>query len=154
MSTSPLSSIRCLPAVALSLGPLSALAQTIPGSPENTGPSQWAGLVLKAVQDKNWAMLVAVALTGLVWAVRRYGGNTLPWLKTDRGGALLVLLLGIGGGIINALAAGAPLTPQLLLDGARVGLISAGGYAVVRKLLFGEKPEPVPQPVPQVKPAI
>ena len=58
------------------------------------------------------------------------------WIKSDVGGAVLVLGLGMVGGITTALVGGAPIGVALLLDAVKVSLGSAGGFVVVKKL-FG-----------------
>lgn len=106
--------------------------------PEMT-PESLAPLVLQAIQSGNWSLLASLALIALVWLARRYGGRFLPVLTTARGGAALALAGGIGGAVATALAAGAPVSVALLLKGLSVGLTAAGGWTVVRKLIFGDQ---------------
>lgn len=124
---------------ALVLVPFAALAQA------GDDPSAMLEQLLAAIQGRNWIAVAGVALVLLTYLLRRWGGVYLPWLKTDRGGAALALGLGVLGSVGVALSAGT-VTAQSLLDGAMLGLTSAGGYAVVRKLLF-----PVDAPKVEVK---
>lgn len=99
------------------------------------------GIVQKAREaghDKNWSILfiIAASIVVLTSAVRKVGGMFIPFLKTDRGGALLVLILGVSGGLVNALAAGATVTLDTVIAGMGVGFMSAGGFTVLKKLLF------------------
>lgn len=93
-------------------------------------------MFLSAAQTKNWQMLAALIVVGLVWGLRRFGGDFIPTLKTDRGGAALALAIGISGALVNALAVAAKPSLQLLVDGVTTGVMAAGGWAVVRKI-FG-----------------
>lgn len=99
------------------------------------------GIVKKAQEaghDKNWSILFIIAsvVVGLTWLLRKFGGLFIPFLKTDRGGAVTVLVLGVAGGLVNALAAGATVSLDTIVAGAGVGFMSAGGFTVLKKLLF------------------
>jgi hypothetical protein len=61
----------------------------------------------------------------------------VPFLRTDRGGALLVLGVSLTGAVANALAAGAPFSVALLLTALRVGLTAAGGFTLIKRIIFG-----------------
>jgi len=101
-------------------------------------------VLLKAVQDRNWWLVVSLVLSLVLAGVRKIGPGLLEgrwpagaaWLKSDVGGAVLVLGLGILGGIATALAGGAPIGAGLLIDALKVSLGSAGGFVLVKKL-FG-----------------
>lgn len=106
------------------------------------------GIVKKAQEaghDKNWSILFIIAsvVVGLTWLLRKFGGLFIPFLKTDRGGAVTVLVLGVAGGLVNALAAGSSVTLDVVVSGMGVGFMSAGGFTVLKKLLFpSDAPEP------------
>lgn len=128
----------------LTFAPLVARAQELvpmlinPGDISVDALQHLAQVALQAVTSGNWALLAALVLVGLVWAVRRWGASKVPFLASARGGALLALLGGIVGAVATALTAGAPVTAALLLKGLTVGVTAAGGWTVVRKLLFGD----------------
>lgn len=88
--------------------------------------------------DLDWKAIAAIALIGVVFVARRFGGKFVPFLQTDRGGALLALGVGIAGALANAILAGKPVDLTLLLRGLEVGIEGAGGYVVVRRLLLKE----------------
>ena len=68
----------------------------------------------------------------------------IPFLKTDRGGALTVLLLGVAGGLVNAMVAGDGFSMNGLATGAYVTFLSAGGFTVLKKVLFPSDPAAKP----------
>ena len=107
-------------------------------------PTGFAELLYKSVKGGNWALAAALAVIGLVSLIRKYGEvlservKALSWLKiftTDRGGAALALSLGVAGGVANALLAGT-MDAHTLLMGVEVGIMAAGGFTVVKKLLW------------------
>jgi H+/Cl- antiporter ClcA len=98
---------------------------------------EFARLVLDAVQNKNYALLVALVVVLAVYVLRKFGGEFIPFFRTDRGGAVLVLAFSLAGAVANALTAGAPLSGGLLLAALQVGLTAAGGFTLIKRLLFG-----------------
>jgi hypothetical protein len=102
-------------------------------------PSQDPGGVvaslLAAAKAGQWRLLAGLVLSVLVWAARRWGSGAVPWLKTDRGGAVLVLLLALLGGIGTSLAGSGPFGLSLLVNSLSMAFVSAGGYTVVKRIL-------------------
>ena len=96
---------------------------------------QLPALVFKAAHDRNWALLAACLVLGVVWLVRRYGEAWVPWLGTDRGGACVSLAVAWGGGVAHALAAGEPIDGQLVVSALGVALTASGGWTVGKKLM-------------------
>lgn len=99
------------------------------------------GIIKKAQEaghDKSWSILFGIAsiVVCLTWLVRKFGGLFIPFLKTDRGGALTVLVLGVAGGLVNALAAGSSVSFDVVVAGMGVGFMSAGGFTVLKKLIY------------------
>jgi len=105
--------------------------------PDPERMEEFARLLLDAVQSRNYALLVALVVVLAVYLLRKFGGSRLPFLRTDRGGALLVLGVALAGAVANALAAGAPFSGELLLTAVRVALTAAGGFTLVKRLVFG-----------------
>lgn len=105
-------------------------------NPENL--AEFAQLVLDAVASKNYLLLASLGVIAVVYVLRRFAGGKFPWLRTDRGGALLVLLTSIAGGFANAFLAGSPLSWGLVLSAVTTGLAAAGGYSIIKKLVFGD----------------
>lgn|SRR3990167_1928251 len=112
---------------------------------------QLAKLIMEAIQGGNWALVASAALVLVVWGLRKFGGEKIPFLKTDAGGALTVLLMAIFGAGMNLLAGGGVLSWALVATALKVGFTAAGGYSTVKKLLpwvLGLfKKQPIPAPV-------
>lgn len=98
---------------------------------------EFARLLLDAVTSRNYALLAALLVVVLVYLLRKLGGRFIPFFNTDRGGALLVLGVALAGAVANALAAGAPFSVALLLTALQVGLTAAGGFTIIKRILFG-----------------
>lgn len=82
--------------------PFLVLAQA--ASPED--PGAFAGFVLKLISDRNWVALTGAIIVGIVFALRKWGGNWVPWFRTDRGGVVLVLACGVLTALADGLFAG------------------------------------------------
>lgn len=119
--------------------------------PEQAGA--FVKLLVDAASSRNWPLLAALVVVALVWAVRRFGAARLPWLGTDRGGAVLVLATSLAGAVATALAGGAGLSLPLLVEALAVAVSAAGGFNLVKKLAapapapVAATPEPVPSPM-------
>jgi hypothetical protein len=109
------------------------------------------------MRDGNWRMAAATALTAVVWFLRsvaiRPGLEALPgvgpifrWLKTDRGGVVLALSVGVLGGIGTALFAHQHVSRDLIINGAIEGVLSAGIFSTVKKLA-----KPSDRPAPKIE---
>jgi hypothetical protein len=77
----------------------------------------------------------ALVLVLAVALARRYLGPRWPFLHTDAGSAVLVLLGSFGGALVTALSGGTPLTPTIAETAAGVAVIAAGGYGMLKNLL-------------------
>lgn len=107
-----------------------------------------ARLVIDAARGRNWALLGALVLSLLIALIRRFAsrlavsfagkavGRAAAWLTTDRGGALLALLAGVAAAFAAAFGSGGAVSAQTVVDGLVAGITAAGGYAVLRKLVF------------------
>lgn len=91
--------------------------------------------VSKAVSAGRWGLVAALAVVGLVWTARKWGGRYWPALRTDRGGAGLALALSFATVAAGYIAAGRAWTPQLVFDGIIVAVTAAGGFGLVKKLI-------------------
>ncbi|TQF10701.1 hypothetical protein FJV41_38125 [Myxococcus llanfairpwllgwyngyllgogerychwyrndrobwllllantysiliogogogochensis] len=97
----------------------------------------FAQLLFNAVTSQNYALVASLVVVLLVFLLRKFGGRFIPFFNRDRGGAVLVLGVSLAGAVANALAAGAPFSLSLLLTAAKVALTAAGGFTLVKRLLFG-----------------
>lgn len=66
--------------------------------------------IIDAASAKNWLLLTPVACLLVVFVVRKFVGPKVPWLQTDRGGALLNLLSAIAAAVISAAVVPGPKT--------------------------------------------
>lgn len=92
--------------------------------------------LIEAAKTKAWRPLIALVLAGMVFLGRRYGAKWIPWFKTDRGGAALVLGVGVLGSLATVLFSGAALGLGVLVDGVVMGVTAAGGYIVLKRLVW------------------
>lgn len=98
-----------------------------------------------AVMSKNWTMVTALALIAFVWLLRKFGSKRLPFLATDRGGAMLVMVTSVLGALATALGAGRPVSGDVLRQAVTLGFLAAGGWTWVKKVM---RPKAIPAPLP------
>lgn len=107
-------------------------------------PGVDVGAYLKALanafENSDWRYLASLLIVGVVWGLRKWGAPRYPWFGTDRGGAALALLCGVGGALANMIAIG--VFSDLSVGSIRTiamglvnGVFAAGGYVVVKRLL-------------------
>lgn len=109
-------------------------AATVPDPGDD--PGGFLSAVYDAVRGGKWLGAVALLVVALVWAARRWGGKMVPWLRTDRGGAVLALAVSVLGALANAVLAGEGVPGWgVLWSALQVGFLAAGGFAVVKKIL-------------------
>ncbi|WP_404362859.1 hypothetical protein ACIHQR_23045 [Corallococcus coralloides] len=133
--------LRRLAVLSLCLAfPSVAFAQAS-STPDPGNVEGFARLILDAVTARNWALVASLAVIALVYVLRRYVGAWWPLLRTARAGAVLALLLSVAGAVSNALMAGESFTVALLLKAIAIGLSAAGGFTVMKTLLFGDAVE-------------
>lgn len=113
---------------------------------QGTDLARLAQQLLGYAHQGNWRMLVAIALSGVVWLLRtflmgpkvqrvRYLGPIARWFRTDRGGVVLTLIVGVVGGLVTAFKAGAPLSIDLFVTGVVNGLLAAGFFVGLKKIV-------------------
>jgi len=113
---------------------------------QGTDLATLAQQLLGYAHQGNWRMLVAIALSGVVWLLRtflmgpkvqgvKYVGAIARWFHTDRGGVVLTLIVGVLGGFATAFKASAPLTIDLFVTGVVNGLLAAGFFVGLKKLV-------------------
>lgn len=97
-----------------------------------TNTQQFFNQVLDAVQNRQWMLLVALGVVGFVagarFVVPKMHNAFGAWLNTQRGGAFLALLSGVGGSIVTALIAGAKPSINVVITGFGVGFAAIGGW--------------------------
>lgn len=93
-----------------------------------------AKAIVDAAQHHNWRYLVALCLGVVVFLLRKYVGNYVPWFKTDRGGAVLVLLVGVLGAVTTVLLSPYSLSMDHIVDAVANAVTAAGGYTILKKV--------------------
>lgn len=116
------------------------LAPLPPGIDPADDVGALAALAIQAIRTGNWWALAALALSIVVSLTRRFLGSKVPWLATDKGGFLAVVLLSFFGAAATALLGGVPIGLPLVIDALKVALTAAGGFVGFKKLfLDGDK---------------
>jgi predicted permease len=96
-----------------------------------------AGLVLlltTAARAGHWMLAGAVGVLLAVWALRKWGARLHPVFAGDRAGVILAALTGAVGVVGAGLAAGLPLTADLLAAGVTAGASASGLWQGARRL--------------------
>ncbi len=91
--------------------------------------------VVNAVVSGDARVIAAAVLSLLMVGLAGLRAK-LPWLRTDRGGTVLVLALSVLGAIAAAITSGAAINFKLFLTAFEVGLLAIGGYTGVKRLVW------------------
>lgn len=102
--------------------------------------------IFDAAMKKDYMGLTALVLIAAVWLVRKFGAKKIPFLATDRGGAILVMVASILGALANSLAAGKGYSSDVLLHSVYLGFMAAGGWVWIRKMLGVKSEATTPAP--------
>lgn len=116
--------------LALAILPAAAFAQ--PNLDPLSDPGGFAELIHKTVVDKNWWLLSAIILIGLVSAGRKWGGSKWPFLKSKLGGLALNFVGAFATAAAIPMLAGVVGSTELLLAAAKAGIMAAGGWSIIK----------------------
>lgn len=113
----------------------SLFVQELPPSPDNV--AAFAQKLFEAVMGGQWAIVVAMALVGIIWGARRVVGRW-AFFKTDEGAFTVNLSSSFTLAIATTLFASgwAGVTGAVLLKALEVSFLAAGGWAALTKFLF------------------
>jgi len=92
--------------------------------------------VITAWKEKNWKMLVSLVLAFLMLALAKVREQSWSPFKGDRGGAILVAILGLAGGFIAALQSGASIDFKLILGTMGAVWMAVGGVTWVKRIIW------------------
>lgn len=107
-----------------------------PAVPTTDDPLSLLTALVKALGEKNWLLVVPLALIGAIYAIRGLFGDKWAWLKTDRGGATLALISAVLSALVAVAMTPGPHTVSSVLTA--VLAILAGQQALwswLRKIL-------------------
>jgi hypothetical protein len=128
---------RLVVTLALAL-PLVALAQL----PDPTNTDQYVQAILNALAHGEWKVVAILVAVAIVYALRqvatRLSGPLGIFFKSARGGAVLALLGGIVTSLAGILYAGGAVNVGIILNGVVLGVMAAGGWTLIRRLLWGD----------------
>ncbi len=113
--------------------PEEAPAEADPLADKN--PASTASEVVADVRSGDWRHAIAGLLVLVMFGLRSVR-DKIPWFKGDRGGAALVLGLGVAGGIATALYTSAPLDWRLFAGAIGAATSSVGAYTLVKRILW------------------
>ena len=122
------------------------------------GPLDLATTIYNAFTGGHRAYAAAVALVAVVALVRKKFGAKWPWMHTDAGSAAMVLAGTFGTTLAASLAGGGAFTGAMAWSALCVAFSTAGGYAMVKKLVVEPAFVPLaaraPMPLRQVLQAV
>lgn len=111
--------------------PAEATAPDLEGDPVGALTS-----FIDAIKARNWAMVASLVLA-LAMLVLVKVRDKIKWFKGDRGGALLVMLLGLLGGFSTALAApGATIDWRLVVGVVMAVWTAVGGVQWSKRVIW------------------
>ncbi len=109
-------------------------------APVAAQPDPFSAAIAAAKQGR-WLVVFGVVLVGVVALIRRKQGwlvAKVAWLRSDRGGAVLVLFLGFLAEVATSLAANNTAPPGTVA--ALSAAVAAGGRAILKGLFTSSKP--------------
>lgn len=99
------------------------------------GSLDLATTIYNAFTGGHRAYAAALAIVAVVALVRKKWGATSPWMHTDAGSALMVLVGTFGTTLVASLTGGGAFTAHMAWAALCVAFSTAGGYAMVKKLV-------------------
>ncbi len=106
-----------------------------------------ATLVSKAVgagSARDWRALGAALILLVVFLMRKVVGRYVKFFNTDRGGAVMALVVGVLGTVASLVSASGKFSVGMLMDGLMAAFTAAGGYATLKKLFSPSDIAPAP----------
>jgi len=100
-----------------------------------SAPGSMAMDLADAVKKGQWRMVIAMVLSFALVLLGKFR-DKVKWFKGDRGGAVLALMLSLGGAAALALASDATLDLRLALGALGVTWTAVGGYTWVKRLIW------------------
>lgn len=119
-------------------------------------PAAFVQRALEAVEGGRWIPVAGLAVILIVWFVRRYVGNWVPWFRTDRGGTILALGTSFLSGVAHsAVARGGWPGWDAVIAAVGVATSAIGGYQGLKRIIAPkDRDEATGKSVPKVPRAI
>ena len=100
------------------------------------GTTDLLGAVYSALTGGHYAYVACMALVAAVALARKSLGAKVPWLHTNVGSAVLVLVGTFGATMASALLGGGPVTLSAAENALGIAFAAAGGYSAVKTLVI------------------
>lgn len=97
-------------------------------------PFDVVGKIVEAASSGNWRLVAAFALVLVMMVVGKFRAK-LAVFRGDRGGALLVMTLALGGGLSTALMTDKPINANFVLGVVGTAFTAVGGFTWVKRLM-------------------
>lgn len=108
--------------------------------PENGSLIDLAKPVLDAIMGGQYVLAAALALILFVAVARKFGTKYFPFLESELGVALLLLVSSFGTALATALVAGSGFSAGLLWMALQVAIAAAGSWKLVKIFLEYVRP--------------
>lgn len=99
-----------------------------------TGSTDPLADLVAAARGGDGRVIAAALLTLAMTALRDFRGG-IKWFSGDRGGVLFLFLMSFLGALATSLGAQAPIDGTLVISALQIGLLAAGGYTAVKRLI-------------------
>lgn len=134
--------IATAPAIDAGIAPAAPAAPVVPGHSEAKPPDVSADpfgsieMLVNAFKAGNWKMAGAIVLALLMFVLAK-SRSKVKWFKGDRGGAILVMALGLAGGFSAALAAdGVSIDWRVALGIVGTVWMAVGGVSWCKRIIW------------------
>lgn len=98
-------------------------------------PAKAIGEIVQNVKDGKWRPIAAAVLALLMLGIGRFR-DKLKIFKGDRGGAVLVMVLSLGGALATTLASDAKFDLNLILAMVVTAWTAVGGYTWLKRVIW------------------
>lgn len=93
--------------------------------------------IVESAQKGNWKMVLALLLAFVMLGLNKLRGR-VRFFSGDRGGAILLLLVSLIGGVSTTLALDGDFQWSLLLSALGTALMAAGVYNLTKRIIWPE----------------
>ncbi len=101
-------------------------------------PGAIAKMLFDAVMNKQWGIVVSLAIMVVVWALRKFipeKSTVGVWLRGKIGGVVTTFTLSLGTAFLALFAEGGKVSPELIIKGISVALGASGGWSMFKNIM-------------------